>query len=184
MYGVRLALVKGKAYENFFQGKGDTAYTPEMLCQFNIMVMAHAKDSPQMAQFFAQATQIYALAERLPGFVWRQTDESDPVIAERLGPSCLVNLTVWDSIESLYAFVLHPTHRTVMMARDHWFTHTGRATSVLWYQDAVDSKPTFSEAIDRLEQLWRNGPGREAFDFSWAQQQQWVSSSLSFRIDP
>ena len=50
--------------------------------------------------------------------------------------------------------------------------------------EMLQSRLTVLEAgIDRLEQLWHNGPGPDAFDFSWAQQQQWVSPSHSFRID-
>ncbi len=182
MYGVPWALVKGKTNENFFQHLIVSAYTRWMLCQFNIMIMAHPKDSPQMASYFAAAPEVYAMADTMPGLIWRQTDETDPVIHERLGPNSLVNMTGWESIDALYAFVFHPTHRAIMMARDHWFAHTGRATSVMWHQDTAE-KPSFSQAIDRLESLWREGPHAEAFDFSWAQQHGLADPHTRLQID-
>ena len=154
-----------------------------MLCQFNIMVMAHLKHSPQMAAYFAKAETVHALAESMPGFLWRQTNESDPVIQDRLGPDHLVNLSAWQSIDALYAFVFHPTHRAIMMAGAQWFQHTGRATSVLWSVDDPLHRPEFDDAIDRLHQLWREGPTEAAFDLSWARQQGLTNATLNLGLE-
>lgn len=151
-----------------------------MIFQFNIMHPAHPINSPQMAEFFQWAPRIQALAEQSPGFVWRQTDERDPTIQRRLGPDVFVNLSGWDTVDDLYRFVFHPTHKTVMMQRDRWFQHAGKPLSVMWQDQPEAIPPRFDDAIDRLEQLWRDGPSADAFDLSWAQQHGWASPTLRF----
>ena len=64
------------------------------------------------------------------------------------GADFIVNLSAWDSLDALYAFVFSQSHRQIMTARDHWFTHVGRALSCLVCER--DTYPTCDEAIDRL----------------------------------
>ena len=142
-----------------------------MLYQFNIMRMAHPKHSEVMQSFFSQVDAVNRLAIESNGFIWRPTDDSDPVIQSRLGTDVLVNLSAWESIDTLYGFVFNPRHRAVMVSKDRWFEDTGKANSVLWSEDTLTlANPEWSEAIDRLESLWRLGPTEYAFDFAWALQ--------------
>ena len=106
-----------------------------MIYQFNVAQMKYAKQAPEMHSFFQAVPHLQRLAEASPGFVWRETDEDDPTIAHRLGTDFIVNLSAWQSLDALYGFVFSQSHRAIMMARDHWFTHVGKPLSVAWFAD-------------------------------------------------
>jgi 3-oxoacyl-ACP reductase-like protein len=54
------------------------AMSTYQLAQLNIGVIKAAMDSPVMADFAGNLDRINALAESMPGFVWRlQTDQGD-----------------------------------------------------------------------------------------------------------
>ena len=123
-----------------------------------------------MQSFFDAVPHIQRLAESSTGYIWRELNENDPIIGQRLGSDFIVNLSAWESLDALYAFVFSKSHRRIMTARDHWFTHIGRPLSVAWFADDAPC-PTWDEAIDRLEILWHQGPTQYAFDYSWAYRQ-------------
>ncbi|NCX49844.1 MAG: DUF3291 domain-containing protein, partial [Gammaproteobacteria bacterium] len=108
---------------------------------------------------------------------WREVNEDDPTISNRLGTNFIVNLSAWESLDALYAFVFSQSHRQIMMARDHWFTHVGKALSVVWFANDAPY-PTWDQAIDRLEMLWQNGPTQDAFDYSWAHREGLVTQTF------
>lgn len=76
----------------------------------------------------------------------------------------LVNMSVWESIETLAAFTYSTAHRDVMRRRRRWFERLADAFLVLWWIRA-GTLPTMSDAKASLERLRRNGPSREAFTF-------------------
>ncbi len=104
-----------------------------MIYQFNVAQMKYPKDAPEMQSFFNAVPHVQRLAESSPGFIWREVNEDDPTIGKRLGTDFIVNLSAWESLDALYAFVFSQSHRQIMMARDHWFTHVGKALSVVWF---------------------------------------------------
>jgi heme-degrading monooxygenase HmoA len=110
-------------------------------------------DGPVMAGFQAALEPINALADAAPGFVWRlQTEDGDatairPYEDERM----MVNLSVWESIEALRAFVYASGHTSVMRKRKQWF-ETLDAYLVLWWVPA-GHEPTIEEAKQRLEHM-------------------------------
>ncbi len=55
-----------------------------------------------MADFFANLDRINAMAERMPGFVWRLKDESGNATAIPWpgDPTMNVNMSVWESVGS------------------------------------------------------------------------------------
>ena len=148
-----------------------------MIYQFNVAQMKHPKDAPEMQSFFNAVPHVQRLAESSPGFIWRELNEDDPTIGKRLGADFIVNLSAWESLDSLYAFVFSQSHRQIMMARDHWFTHVGKALSVVWFANDAPY-PSWDQAIDRLEMLWQNGPTRDAFDYSWAHREGLVTQTF------
>jgi len=148
-----------------------------MIYQFNVAQMKHPKDAPDMQSFFNAVPHVQRLAESSPGFIWRELNEDDPTIGKRLGADFIVNLSAWESLDSLYAFVFSQSHRQIMMARDHWFTHVGKALSVVWFANDAPY-PSWDQAIDRLEMLWQNGPTRDAFDYSWAHREGLVTQTF------
>ena len=131
-----------------------------MIYQFNVAQMKYSKDALEMQSFFDAVPHIQRLEESSPGFIWRELNENYPIIGQRLGSDFIVSLSAWDSLDALYAFVFSQSHRQIMKARDHWFTHVGRALSVAWFANDT-LYPTWDEAIDRLEILWQQVPTQD-----------------------
>ncbi|WFE47879.1 DUF3291 domain-containing protein [Verrucosispora sp. WMMD1129] len=132
------------------------------VAQLNIARLRAPLDSPELADFVALLPEVNELAERSPGYVWRLQDESGDATALRpFEPDIIVNLTVWQSIESLRGFVYRTAHLEPMRRRREWFTPLDRPHLVLWWIPA-GVLPTLTEAAERLE-LLRRGPSPEAF---------------------
>jgi heme-degrading monooxygenase HmoA len=136
------------------------------LAQVNVAIVQAPLDSPQLAGFVAALEPINALADHSPGFVWRlQTEDGDatsirPFEDERV----MVNLSVWESLESLRAFVYASRHLDVMRHRREWFHRMTDPYLALWWVPA-GAIPTVAEAKERLELLARQGPTAGAFTF-------------------
>lgn len=122
-------------------------------------------DGTVMAGFKAALGPINALADEAPGFVWRlRTEDGDatairPYEDERM----MVNMSVWESIEALRAFVYTSGHTSVMRNRKRWFERLDTYL-VLWWVPA-GHEPTIEEAKERLEHLKGCGPTPYAFTF-------------------
>lgn len=136
------------------------------LAQANIAHMRAPMDDPIMADFVARIEALNALADAAPGFVWRlQTEEgAEPCVAMFSGERVLFNLSVWESIEALEAYVYKSSHIQAMQKRAVWFERPTRSPLVLWWIDA-GHLPTEKEAEQRFQLLWEHGPVEEAFTF-------------------
>jgi len=135
------------------------------LAQLNIAKMKYDIDSPELTDFVARLEDVNALADDSPGFVWRlQTDTGDATAIDFFGPDTLVNMSVWQSIESLHDYVYRSAHKEVLARRKEWFARMLEAYSVLWWIPA-GSIPTLEEAAQRLEELQNRGPSAAAFTF-------------------
>jgi hypothetical protein len=138
------------------------------LAQLNIAVMKEPLESPAMADFVANLDRINALAEGAPGFVWRfQTDEGDATAARPLGDDTLINLSVWQDLASLNAYVYRSAHAQIMRRRKEWFERLREAHVVMWWV-AKGHRPSLDEAIAKLNRLRSSGPSEEAFSFRQA----------------
>ena len=135
------------------------------LAQLNIAKMKYPLDDPQMQEFVARLDEVNALADAAPGFVWRlQTDEGDATAIDYFGPHTLVNMSVWDDVESLRDYAFRSAHKDVLARRHEWFDRMELAYSVLWWIPA-GSIPTIEEAAERLASLRQQGPSARAFTF-------------------
>jgi Domain of unknown function (DUF3291) len=136
------------------------------LAQLNVARMLAPITSETMSGFVAQLAPINAMADTAPGFVWRlQTDEGDATgIRVFDDDAIIVNMSVWESVDALRAFVYRSAHVEIMRKRREWFAHMADAYLVLWWVQA-GHRPTISEAIERLETLRRLGPSSRAFSF-------------------
>ena len=76
----------------------------------------------------------------------------------------LLNLSVWESLDTLRAFTYTTAHLEVLRRRREWFERLAVAHLVLWWVPA-GHLPTIGEALDRLERLRRDGPTPAAFTF-------------------
>jgi hypothetical protein len=133
------------------------------LAQLNIARMKYPMDADDMSGFVARLEDINALADRSPGFVWRlQTEDGDATAIDFFGTDYLVNLSVWEDVDSLHAYVYRSAHAEVMARRHDWFERIVEAYLVLWWVPAGHI-PGLEEAGERLEQLRRDGPGPSAF---------------------
>jgi hypothetical protein len=137
------------------------------IAQVNVARLREPLDSSAMREFVDGLVPINELADASDGFVWRlQTEEGDATSLRVFDDEMmLVNLSVWDSIEALEAFVYRSDHASYLRRRSEWFHRLGDAITALWWVPA-DSRPAVDEALRRLDVLReRGGPSPEAFTF-------------------
>jgi heme-degrading monooxygenase HmoA len=136
------------------------------LAQINIGRMKGPLDGPIMAGFMARLDDLNALAESSPGFVWRMQGEEGnntylrPYEDERI----IVNMSVWESIDALRAYVYNSAHAEILKQRRDWFEKFESAMLALWWIPAGHI-PTVEEAKQRLASLDAIGPTPFAFTF-------------------
>jgi heme-degrading monooxygenase HmoA len=136
------------------------------LAQVNIARALAPLDDPLLAAFVAQLDAINALADASPGFVWRlQTDDGNATSIRAYDDErIIVNMSVWDSLEALTAFVYVSAHRAVMRRRREWFARFDGPYMALWWVPA-GHLPDVAEARERLNHLRAHGPTPFAFSF-------------------
>ena len=136
------------------------------LAQLNIGIIRGPMDSPVMAEFAGALARINALADAAPGFVWRLQTEDGDATAIRPFPqeNMLLNMSVWQDLESLQRYVYHSEHVELMRRRRNWFERMSEAYLVLWWVPRGHI-PTIPEAVARLERLRARGASPEAFTF-------------------
>ena len=136
------------------------------LAQANIGRIRAPLEDPIMEGFRTQLDPINALADRSPGFVWRlQTEDGNamairPFADERMA----INMSVWDSLETLQQFVYESAHLGPLRDRKQWFEPIEGPILVLWWVPAGHI-PTVDEALERLQHLKQHGPSHDAFTF-------------------
>jgi Domain of unknown function (DUF3291) len=135
------------------------------IAQLNIGRIRGPIDSPIMAEFVALLDPVNAVADASPGFVWRLQTEDGNATAVRPyeDDSIAVNMSVWESIDDLAAFVYRSGHVDVMRRRREWFVPI-KPYMVLWWVPAGEL-PTIEEAQERLDHLRVHGPTPYAFTF-------------------
>ena len=137
------------------------------LAQANIARMRAPLESAVMEGFRSQLERINAVADASPGFVWRlQSDEGDATAIRAFDdPLMLVNMSVWESLEALHAYVYKSEHVGPLRGRRAWFEPlTGQASLALWWIPGGHT-PTVAEAVERLGLLCARGPTADAFSF-------------------
>lgn len=136
------------------------------LAQINIARMLAPIDDPSMAEFVANLPNINALAEQSPGFIWRlQSDGGDATSIKVYDDEMIiVNLTVWESPESLRAYVYKSDHYRFLRDRKRWFQKFDGPYYAMWWIPAGHI-PTTDEGKERLEHLRKHGETQHAFSF-------------------
>jgi hypothetical protein len=137
------------------------------LAQANIGRFRAPLDTAIMEGFRTQLDPINALADRSLGFVWRLQTEDGNATAIRpyAGDDLMaINMSVWESLESLHQFVYKSGHVEVLRGRKQWFEQIEGPILVLWWIPA-GKIPTVSEAQERLQYLEEHGPSPHAFTF-------------------
>ena len=137
------------------------------LAQANIGRFRAPIDTATMEGFRTQLDPINALADRSPGFIWRlQTEDGNATAIRPYADDDLmaINLSLWESLESLQQFVYKSGHVDVLRARKQWFEQIEGPILVLWWIPAGEI-PTVSDVRERLQYLKDHGPTPHAFTF-------------------
>jgi Domain of unknown function (DUF3291) len=137
------------------------------LAQVNIGKLVAPTDAPEVAEFIGVLADINALAEASPGFVWRLADDdSGGSVSIRVfeDDEILINMSVWESIETLWHFVYKSHHVDYFRRRREWFIKFPTLYLALWWIPA-GTIPTTADAKERLAHLEAHGPTPYAFTF-------------------
>ena len=127
--------------------------------------VAHARaplDGPLMADFVAQVDEINSLARAAPGFVAQPTlpDEGTVYTAP-----FLLNVSVWESVESLDAFTHQGKHAAALERRAEWFHQGTQRRAYVLYWVRKGQPVTENQVKQRLDHLAKHGPTPYAFTF-------------------
>ena len=146
------------------------------LAELNVGRLLAPTDDPRVAEFMAALDRVNGLGKRMPGFVWMMEGSGGPgphksnvgnTDAKLDGDAQYVsNLTVWESVATLEAFVWNTVHRQFYERRQEWFEVLGRMHFVMWWIPA-GHKPTLDEALARLEMLRTSGDSDQAFGWKY-----------------
>lgn len=136
------------------------------LAQVNIARMRAPLDDPRMAGFVDELDRINALGAAQPGFVWimQEGDEHGGNTDVRFfgDDTLIVNLTVWEDLDTLMDFVLRTEHVEFLRRRREWFVRMEAPHVVVWWVPA-GHHPDVREAEDRMLHLRAHGPTPHAF---------------------
>lgn len=150
-----------------------TTHIQTHFAEFNLGRLLHDWDDPRVAEFVEGLPVVYAIAERSPGFVWMMPPEEmeaaqlDPAGVFGGDPRIASTLSVWESVESLRAFVFATLHGRFLSRGGQWFERRRGPALVLW-PVVPGHRPTISEAAARLRLLEERGASADAFDWAWA----------------
>ncbi|WP_237860339.1 DUF3291 domain-containing protein [Pseudomonas sp. PGPR81] len=134
-----------------------------VLAHFDLVKPKFPKGDTRMEEFYASTSYVNALAEQHPGFIWRETEEDQPLLDQLWGEGYLYTLSLWRDVESLKDFLYNTSHKSFMRRGREWFEPILRPRVVLWWVEESHI-PTLREAHTRLTRLHEVGPSQDAFD--------------------
>ncbi|WP_339947139.1 DUF3291 domain-containing protein [uncultured Albimonas sp.] len=129
------------------------------IAQFNIARMRWPREDRRMSGFVDNIDRLNLLAERSPGFLWRETATPELFPGDR---RMTWTLSVWESPDALADFTFRTVHARFHARRREWFEELGEAFMALWPVH-YEQWPAPLEALERLERLRREGPTEHAF---------------------
>lgn len=137
------------------------------LAQLNIANAKASMDSSVMEGFVSRLDEIHALSDSADGFIWRwESGSADSSVVEVFGdPLLLVNLSLWESVETLKHFVYKTVHIELIRDREAWFDKMPEMHQAVWWVPAGHI-PSVAEAKQKLDLLRREGPTDSAFSMS------------------
>jgi hypothetical protein len=135
------------------------------LAQVNIAKRLASLDDPIMQDFINNVDKINAIADKSIGFKWRMQDEDkDEAVVVFQDDTLVINISVWESLESLFNYTYNSGHIEVFKRKKEWFSKLNMMHMALWYVPE-GYEPTFQDAKDRLDYLNSNGDTPYAFSF-------------------
>ena len=138
------------------------------LAELNIGRLRAPVDRSLVKEFIDNLNRINALAERMPGFVWRLTGAGNNATDLHFGddPTMAVNMSVWETAKQLETYVFGTVHAKFYQRRQEWFEVMERPHVVLWHVPK-GHRPALPEAAERLRHYDAHGPSD--FAFGWAE---------------
>ncbi len=141
-----------------------------VLAQVNIGRLVAPLDSQRLAGFVTRLDAVNAVADASPGFIWRlQTDEGNATALRAFESDSggadggiLINMSVWESVEALAAYVYGSAHLAVLRRRREWFERMRDAYTALWWIPRGHI-PDIPQAEERVRLLRAHGPTPYAF---------------------
>lgn len=135
------------------------------LAQVNIAKMLAPLDDPIMQDFISSFDAINAIADNSEGFVWRMKDEDREEGAKIFQEDSLViNISVWEDIDSLFHYVYHSGHIDVFKRKKEWFKLIKLQHMAFWYVPK-GYEPNFNDAKERLDYIRSHSATPYAFNF-------------------
>jgi len=136
------------------------------------------RESPRhetVRPFWDRGPRVIEAAENTDGFVYQSREQwQNPLFHDQQEYPVLppdnpserapATLSLWEDLESVYAFSYRGPHAEALGKRKEWFVKAEWPTYVAWWVDD-DHMPTFEEAVERQGHLHENGPTPYAFDF-------------------
>ncbi len=141
-------------------------------------ILHESGDHPRTEPFVDRIPSVFAGAENSKGFVDRSKGRQNPedglhwgdpqahprFFVEDQHPDAPATISLWDDLESVYAFAYSGRHAEVLGKRKEWFVNPEWPTYVAWWVED-DHIPTRQDASQRLEHLHDHGSTPHAFDF-------------------
>ncbi|MGB5871048.1 MAG: DUF3291 domain-containing protein [Albidovulum sp.] len=154
------------------------------LAELNIGRLIAPTDDVRVAEFMEALDRINGLGKRMPGFVWMMegsgvpgTGNTENAIGD--DPQTVANLTVWENVETLEAFVWKTVHRQFYDRRAEWFEVLGKMHFAMWWVPQ-GHKPSLEEARERLAHKEQHGDTDHAFGWSYLKEAQlWQDRACS-----
>lgn len=136
----------------------------KVLAQINVARAIAPLDDQKMHGFVTQLDEINRLAESAPGFIWRlQTEFGDATDIQAFDdPQMIVNMSVWDSIQSLKSYVYSGEHLDAVKRRAEWFHRISTPHLALWWI-SEGHVPSINEGLEALTNIARFGSTHKAF---------------------
>jgi hypothetical protein len=135
-------------------------------------------DDPRVRGFIERIEANFAAAEASQGFIdrsrfdetrgthtWGEPSNPPQFQADIYTGLTAQTLSLWQDLESVFAFAYHGSHAEALGKRREWFAHPPQWPSyVAWWVEEGDL-PTWQEAYQRYDRLQREGPSPLAFNF-------------------
>lgn len=142
----------------------------EHIAHFNWATLKAPMGDPLIKPFVDAVPKVNALAERSPGFVWRQGNEQDVAAAAgwplfKDNPRLIASFSVWETPEALKDYVYKTVHGAFYRRGAEWFEPGATRGYALWWVP-VGHRPTMAEARTKVEQLTTEGPSEAVFTFA------------------
>lgn len=141
-----------------------------------IGVLSKDWDNPANQEFVDRIDTTVLAAENTPGFIasdfspelpWGETIIPSSVDRPEFESRHAVTLSVWQDLESVYAYAYFALHGDALRHRHDWFVKGEWPAYVAWWVPD-GTIPTWQEAVQRYDHLHQQGPTPSAFNFKHA----------------